>query len=97
MLHFRVRYDDADQFGSGVADFWIDDPNGKLNESTFDHYANQCFGIRKSMSRFELLSVEDGEIPLPWRDLPGAAVCLKHNGDTIVWNAAGDKIKSEFD
>lgn len=66
-------------------------------EREFYNKANQCFGIRKSILSFRLVSIEDAALPEPWDKLDGAATVLKHNGDTIVWNAAGAKIKSEFD
>ena len=91
VMHAHIDY------GSGYADLW-----GRFNAETveraFYHHANQCFGIRKSIMRFELLSIEPSGMPAPWSLLPEADVMLKHTGgDTIVWNAAGDKIKSEWD
>jgi hypothetical protein len=82
-------------YGFGRAALW-----GAFDETTvercFYRHANQCFGIRKSIMRFMLISIEDSEIPEPWNLIEGAAIVLKHTGDTIVWNAAGDKIKSEW-
>ena len=89
-MHAEIDY------GFGQADFW-----GTFTQETversFMEKANQCFGIRKSISDFVLISMEPDSLPKPWADLPGAATVLKHDGDTIVWNGEGEKIKSEFD
>lgn len=64
----------------------------------FERFANQCFGIRKSI---EFVRVEEfhHEHPLPdWvARMSEAHTFLTHHGDTIVWDASGKKIKSEWD
>lgn len=84
------------KYGFGTAEFW-GEFTAETVERQFYQHANQCFGIRKSISGFTLLSIEEEALPEPWAQLNGASTMLKHSGDTIVWNAVGDKIKSEWD
>lgn len=63
----------------------------------FMKYANQCFGIRKSIAKVEVLELKTCELPEPWALFPDVKTILKHNGDVIVWNSTDDKIKSEWD
>jgi len=63
-------------------------------ERRFYFLANQCFGIRKSIDEPYLIKAEKGE---PKYMLVGEYERLEHDGDTIVWNEAGEKIKSEWD
>ena len=63
-------------------------------ESRFYFLAEQCFGIRKSIDEPYLIKAEKGE---PKYMLVGEYERLEHDGDTIVWNKAGEKIKSEWD
>ena len=90
MMHAVINYGDAE------ADLW-----GSFNEETvedfFYRHANQCFGIRKSILSFALVDIEPSPLPSPWDRFEGAATVLQHSGDTIVWNAAGEKIKSEWE
>ena len=88
--HYSIDY------GHGRADLWSDCGENSV-EQRFMKLANQCFGIRKSIGDFTLLESFEEAIPKPWADLPGTAEMLKHNGDTIVWNDDGEKIKSEWD
>ena len=60
----------------------------------FYELAYQCFGIRKSIGRVQLIE-ETSEKPKYL--LQGEYERLCHNGDVIVWDANGHKIKSEFD
>lgn len=60
----------------------------------FHELADQCFGIRKSIGRVYLMS-ESNEYPIDM--IPDEFERLEHNGDVIIWNAAGEKIKSEWD
>jgi hypothetical protein len=84
-------------YGYGIAHLWGDFTEETVKRA-FYHHANQCFGIRKSIMGFTLDSIEEAALPDPWAKLDGAATVLKHSGgDTIVWNADGDKIKSEWD
>jgi hypothetical protein len=84
-------------YGYGKAEFW-----GQFDQDTverqFYRFANQCFGIRKSISRCTILQLDEASLPEPWSKLEGATTVLKHSGgDTIVWDADGEKIKSEWD
>lgn len=63
-------------------------------ESRFYLLANQCFGIRKSIDEPYLIKAEKCG---PKYLLVGEYERLEHDGDTIVWNEAGEKIKSEWD
>lgn len=69
--------------------------------SRFCHLANQCFGIRKSITREPvILEHREEDLPDPWSRLKGAHEVLIHNPpieDTIVWNAKGKKIRDEWD
>ena len=92
MAHAMIDY------GEGVAEL-VGDFTEDTAEDFFMDHANQCFGIRKSISDFKLLSFEDerglGDF---WSKVEGAKTMLKHSGgDTIVWDDKGDKIKSEWD
>ena len=62
--------------------------------SRFNELAGQCFGIRKSIGLVQLMSRSDEK---PEDPFPGEYERLEHNGDVIVWNEAGEKIKSEWD
>lgn len=63
-------------------------------ESRFYELAGQCFGIRKAIEYAHLIEKEDASPPYL---VVGEYERLCHNGDTIVWNEAGEKIKSEWD
>lgn len=91
MAFARINY------GSGIAKVW-----GNFTRETagqfFEDHANQCFGIRKSILSVEVEGfTADEAMPEPWNRRPEAATCLKHSGDTIVWNGKGEKIKTEWD
>lgn len=83
-------------YGYGKAKIW-----GVFDADTverfFMRHANQCFGIRKSISQFDLLVIVPEDLPDPWNKFEGAATVLKHSGDTIVWDADGTKLKTEWD
>lgn len=85
-------------YGFGVAQLWADVPKGEV-ERTFYRYANQCFGIRKSIMKCDIK--ERKQEPLPEyiaKVHPDAEVVLKHDGDTIVWGGDPDvKLRSEWD
>lgn len=66
-------------------------------EDRFFSLANQCFGIRKSIGETTLISSADEPLPEPWSRFTGAHEMLMHSGDTIIWNADGEKILSEWD
>ena len=67
----------------------------------FMQLANQCFGIRKSITETPTIkSVTEEPLPEPWAKMHGAHEVLMHNPpfeDVIVWDAEGNKIKSEWD
>ena len=84
-------------YGYGIAQFWGDFTADNI-EQKFMHYANQCFGIRKSICDFKLLLLEPAKFPPVFGVKPNRiAAVLKHSGDTIVWGKKGHKIKSEWD
>jgi hypothetical protein len=61
---------------------------------TFRRLANQCFGIRKSIGDVVLLDIADIE---PNDKMLDEYERLKHNGDIIIWNKEGEKIKAEWE
>ncbi len=63
-------------------------------ESRFYELADQCFGIRKSIGTVRLVAKTDEK---PQDPIPGEFERLEHNGDVIIWNKDGEKIKSEWD
>lgn len=85
-------------YGHGTAKMW-GTFDAETVERFFYQHANQCFGIRKSISDFRLISMAPAtSLPEPWSKMEGATTVLKHSGgDTIVWNDKGEKIKSEWD
>ena len=56
--------------------------------------ANQCFGIRKSITQTILVKMSDEQ---PRYLLQREYERLEHSGDVIVWDKDGNKIKSEWD
>ena len=78
-------------YGCGRATLYTPHENW---EERFMELASQCFGIRKSIMCTELISESKEFYPHP---LDGEYERLEHNGDVIVWNADGEKIKSEWD
>jgi hypothetical protein len=84
-------------YGDSIAELWGDFTEETVKKE-FYRKANQCFGIRKSIMDYTLLEFEtDATLPDPWGKLTGASAILKHSGDTIVWDAENEKIKSEWD
>lgn len=85
-------------YGYGQARLW-----GRFKDEEVEHkfylYANQCFGIRKSIMHCHILKVIDEQIPELWKKLlPGAEVMLEHSDDRIIWGKDPDtKLKSEWD
>lgn len=63
-------------------------------ESRFYELASQCFGIRKSIGEVELINKDNEQ---PKYLLADECERLEHNGDVIVWDKQGEKIKSEWD
>lgn len=78
-------------YGFGVARLYT--PNTDW-EGRFYCLASECFGIRKSIMYAKLLSATH---ITPAVKMDGEYERLEHNGDVIVWNQAGEKIKSEWD
>lgn len=89
------RYDIDYEYGS--AEFWTPAGDDKAL-GRFEALASQCFGIRKSIGATKITGVREEGIPSPWCKLEGAYEMLRHSGgDTIVWDADGEKVKSEWD
>ena len=78
-------------YGFGVATLYTPSQDW---ENRFYELANQCFGIRKSIMYAQLISSSEEK---PDNMLDGEYERLEHSGDAIVWNANGEKIKSEWD
>ncbi|WP_332657322.1 hypothetical protein [Brevundimonas sp.] len=84
-------------YGFGVARLW-GGFTAETVEREFYHRANQCFGIRKSISCCVVRDLKAEPFPKVFGVKPERVVAvLKHNGDTIVWGKSGKKLKSEFD
>lgn len=77
------------QYGTAV----LYTPSEKWEDRFYD-LAYQCFGIRKSIGKVELISKTKENSKYR---LAGEYERLEHNGDLIVWNKKGEKIKSEWD
>lgn len=84
-MKYKINYE------YGTAKLYTPDKDWK---ERFFALANQCFGIRKSIGEVELISKRDEE---PADKLVNEYERLEHNGDIIIWNETGEKIKSEFD
>lgn len=78
-------------YGFGVAKLYTPHEDWR---SRFYELADQCFGIRKSIM-YACLIYKRAEKPR--NPLSDEYERLEHNGDVIVWNKAGEKIKSECD
>lgn len=82
--------------------YYIDYENGTAELYTpsehwlarFYELAGQCFGIRKSIGQVRMIKETDEQPPYL---LQGEYERLCHNGDVIVWDEDGRKIKSEWD
>ena len=83
MNEFKIDY----QFGIATLYTPIEDW-----EERFYELAYQCFGIRKSIGDVKLLSRKRSSMPLDY----GGYERLEHNGDIIVWDEHGNKIKDEW-
>lgn len=75
----------------GIANLYT--PSEKWEDRFYD-LADQCFGIRKSIGQVRLISKTEEN---PKYKLVGEYERIEHNGDLIVWNKKGEKIKSEWD
>lgn len=85
-MKYKINY------GLGVATLYTPKEDWK---DRFNILANQCFGIRKSIIQEpELISKADEK---PYFKIKGEYERLEHSGDVIIWNKAGEKIKSEWD
>ena len=75
-------------YGRGVAYFWTDALDARDVQGQFYRLAGECFGIRKSISAYEVLQRYQGvELPIPYRD-KGATHLLEHSGDIILFDDA---------
>lgn len=88
-------YEYTIDYGYGVAEMVTTVPENKATEC-FYKLANQCFGIRKSITKDpEVRATRNVGRPGWW---PADVVeSLSHNGDLILWNAEGEKVKDEWD
>lgn len=77
-------------YGNGTAELYTPSNHWK---SRFYELASLCFGIRKSIGTVRLIE-ETNESPRYL--LQGEFERLCYNGDVVVWNEAGVKIKSEW-
>lgn len=75
----------------GIAELYTPSENW---EERFYDLAGQCFGIRKSIGKVGLNKQE--EIEPKWK-VVDEYERLEHNGDSIIWDKDGNKIKTEWD
>lgn len=75
----------------GVAKLYTPSDDWK---NRFYELAHQCFGIRKSIGEVNLVTKLPNE---PKNKIDGEYERLEHNGDVIIWDKEGNKIKSEWD
>ena len=74
-------------YGDGAADFYCEASDPKQVEREFYACANHCFGIRKSIMRYEVRGTYPNvDLPLPYRG-HGATHFLSHHGDEILFDA----------
>lgn len=78
-------------YGCGIATLFTPHEDWK---NRFYALAEQCFGIRKSIFYAKLLSADEVG---PQNPYAGEYERLEHDGDIIIWDAIGEKIKSEWD
>lgn len=79
----------------GIAKFTFPKTANAISE--FEIHASECFGIRKSIGECTVISESDvEEFPPKWASGESYAI-LSHNGDVIIWDKDGNKIKSEWD
>jgi hypothetical protein len=79
-------------YGFGTAVLYTPSEDWK---ERFYTLANQCFGIRKSITIDpELVKHEDAKPKIMLRN---EYERLEHSGDVVVWNKKGKKILSEFE
>lgn len=89
-------------YGWSTATMWSPISPDKAMER-FCELAMQCFGIHRSIENpriMSVMSVTEEPLPEPWARLQGAYEVLIHTPpieDVIVWDADGNKIKSEWD
>ena len=84
-MKYKINY------GFGTATLYT--PSENWSERFYE-LAGKCFGIRKSIMFANLISSNEDK---PNNMLDGEYERLEHNGDVIVWNKNGEKIKSEWD
>lgn len=60
----------------------------------FCELGSECFGLRKSLGKLTLIECSDEK---PKYMLDDEYERIEHNGDVIVWNKFGTKIKSVWD
>lgn len=85
MMKYKIDYE------YGVANLYTPSLDW---EDRFHELAGECLGIRKSIGYVTLLETTDEKPPYLLVD---EYERLEHNGDVIVWNDKGEKIKSEWD
>lgn len=73
----------------GKALFFTTESDKQKGIGDFLDKSGDCFGIRKSIGKVSVVDISKVGSKF------GAA--LYHNGDSVLWNEMGEKIKSEFD
>ena len=92
MYKYEINY------GWGIADMYSPVKKSEAINNFFK-LANQCFGIRKCITKDPPVIISIEEKGIPGND-KNAYEMLVHNKpipDVIVWDEDGNKIKSEWD
>lgn len=97
MKKYKIDYE------HGIAEFFTFEENEEKAINEFYVAASQCFGIRKSIGKTEIISVEESDLPR-WVNKDNVTHGLFYNGAQILFNSNNidkegnwEKIKSEWD
>ena len=71
----------------GTVEFWTETSNHKIVLTEFNRFADECFGLRKSLGNTKII-LALSEVSLPEWALPYELVthALSHHGDNVVWD-----------
>ena len=90
MIKYTIDY------GWSTAQFWCPPDKAENVLRLFGQRANDCFGIRKSITKDPTITDAALEELPDWAP-EGSAVAMQHGGgDTIAWGADGKKTLDEW-
>ena len=84
-------------YGWSTADFWCEETDPERVLDKFMRHVNQCFGIRKSVTKEPTISGKLEGASMPDWAPKGSVVALAHTSDTIAWGPDGKKTLSEWE